>query len=200
MNKLEVYIYPKSRSLRVLWTLEEGGISYQAIKVDLINNRGACKNPHPRGKVPYLVDQTVTLSETLAICLYICEKYAPFPLYPDDLHLKSQVNAWLSYAVTDLESPIWNLVKQKILLHEEMQNRILIDQFIHQAYTAIEAIGTINNEWIAGSDFSLADIFIAHNLYWARACGISLNTDAENYINRAMTRKACLKALVKNNR
>ncbi|HHE6154901.1 glutathione S-transferase N-terminal domain-containing protein [Citrobacter murliniae] len=51
-----MYTYPKSRSLRVLWVLEELRISYETIKVDPLEPNPAIKSPHPRGKVPYQID------------------------------------------------------------------------------------------------------------------------------------------------
>ena len=35
MKKMKIYTYPKSRSLRVLWALEEMGAEYEPIRVDL---------------------------------------------------------------------------------------------------------------------------------------------------------------------
>lgn len=50
---MKIYTYPKSRSLRVLWVLEEIGVTYEAIKVDLFNRGSNVKSPHPLGKVPF---------------------------------------------------------------------------------------------------------------------------------------------------
>ncbi|EOD4282756.1 glutathione S-transferase N-terminal domain-containing protein [Klebsiella oxytoca] len=56
---MQIYTYPKSRSLRVLWVLEELRISYETIKVDLLEPNPAIKSPHPKGKVPYQIDDNV---------------------------------------------------------------------------------------------------------------------------------------------
>lgn len=35
---MQIYTFPGSRSLRVLWTLEELGVEYETIKVDMFSH------------------------------------------------------------------------------------------------------------------------------------------------------------------
>jgi len=101
---MKIYTYPKSRSLRVLWALEELEIPYETVKVDLLNRT----SPHSRGKIPFMIDGETGIEETLAICIYLCNKYHKETFYPFDLKKQSRVNSYISFALTDLESPIWN--------------------------------------------------------------------------------------------
>ncbi|MGB8927786.1 MAG: glutathione S-transferase family protein, partial [Pantoea agglomerans] len=41
---MKIYTYPKSRSLRVLWALEEMGVNYESIRVDLLNPASEVKS------------------------------------------------------------------------------------------------------------------------------------------------------------
>lgn len=118
---MKIYTYPKSRSLRVLWTLEEIGAPYESVRVDLLSPNPSMKSPHPRGKVPFFTDEDISISETLAICVYLCERHTDEALYPTKIEEKAIVNSWLSFALTDLETSVWGLLKQLILVPDDQR-------------------------------------------------------------------------------
>ncbi|BED96066.1 glutathione S-transferase family protein [Escherichia fergusonii] len=197
---MKIYTYPKSRSLRVLWVLEEIGVTYEAIKVDLFNRGSNVKSPHPLGKVPFLIDEEVSISETLAICIYLCEKHQNFTLYPANLGEKASVNSWLSFSLTDLEAPVWGLLKHIIFTPENQRSTTLMNYFREEADKVISQIHFNSaHTWIAGNYFTLADIFLSHTLQWAKVCGLDINAETNSYIVRTMSRPAFVKAQERNN-
>ncbi|PHM46876.1 glutathione S-transferase family protein [Xenorhabdus miraniensis] len=197
---MKIYTFPKSRSLRVLWTLEELGVSYDTIKVDLLNDSPNVISPHSRGKVPFMVDGDISIEETLAICLYLCEKHPEESFYPADLKEKSNINSWISFALTELESPIWNLLKQRVFIPEEKRSLELVNYFRNESEKVVNQLKFDKGiEWIAGNNFTLADIFMSHTLLWAKLCDISISPAINDYINRATNRASYLKAQEKNN-
>lgn len=197
---MKIYTYPKSRSLRVLWALEEIGATYETIKVDLFNPASNVKSLHPLGKVPFLIDEEVSISETLAICIYLCEKHQDFTLYPANLGEKASVNSWLSFCVTDLEAPVWGLLKHIIFTQENQRSTNLMNYLREEAGKVISQIHFNSAyNWIAGNNFTLADIFLSHTLQWAKLCGLYINAETNSYIVRAMSRPAFVKAQEINN-
>lgn len=165
------------------------------------NSVSGVKSPHPDGKVPFLEDGHCAISETLAICIYLCEKNADNALYPTDPVEKAVVNSWLSFTLTDLESPVWNLLKQVLFTPDNQRSANLINYFKQDATQVISRIKFNSADaWIAGNHFTLADIFMAHTLLWAKAGGIELNDELDNYILRAINRPAFLTAQERNNR
>lgn len=192
---MKIYRFPKSRSLKVLWTLEELGLDYESVKVDLLAKDSPLQSPHPFGKVPYLVDGEISIGETLAICIYLCEKSTNSSLYPTDIDAKANVNSWLSFAVTDLEASIWGLLKQLVFIPEEKRSSDLVHYFNNEANRVISQLRiNENTQWIACNEFTLADIFMSQILQWAKICGLALpltiNTYLEKTLNRASHRKA----------
>lgn len=201
MRDVKIYTYPKSRSLRVLWTLEEIGAPYTAIKTDLLSRQPQVKSPHPFGKVPYLTSQDISLGETLAICMYLCETLTSGTLYPETPADKATVNSWLSFALTDLESPVWHLLKQLVFVPEDQRNHDLVSYFREETRNAVSRITfPPGQDWITGNTFTLADIFVSHTLQWAKFCGIFLHEQLETYLSNAMNRPAFVRAEEKNNR
>jgi glutathione S-transferase len=73
---MKLYWAPRTRSLRALWVLEEAGVPYERVKLDL--TAGDQKSPefravNPMAKVPALTDGPVSVAESGAICAYVAE-------------------------------------------------------------------------------------------------------------------------------
>ncbi|HCZ9102406.1 TPA: glutathione S-transferase family protein [Klebsiella michiganensis] len=197
---MKIYTYPRSRSLRVIWALEEIGATYETIKVDLFSPTSEAKSPHPFGKVPFLTDGDISISETLAICIYLCEKHQNTTLYPETPKEKALVNSWLSFSLTDLEAPVWSLLKHITFTPEEQRSTDLTKYLRNEAGKVISQIRfNPTHTWIAGNNFTLADIFLSHSLFWAKLCGLEIDTETDSYIVRAMSRPAFVKAQEVNN-
>ena len=95
---LEVYAFATPNSVKVPIALEEMGLDYQLIAVDLRSGEqkaDAFKRMNPAGKVPVLVDRSVlgradvVLSESAAILVYLAEKTGK--LLPQDDMNRSKV-------------------------------------------------------------------------------------------------------------
>ncbi len=93
------------RDARCQWVLEELGVPYKHVVMD--PTKAENKTPeylaiHPMGKVPAMVDGTMTLIESAAICEYLAEKYSRLiPNSKDpEYFLHKQ---WMYYARTTVE-------------------------------------------------------------------------------------------------
>jgi glutathione S-transferase len=69
---------PRSSATRVLWALEELGVPFEKVRVDL--SKGEQKKPdflaiNPNGKVPAMIDGDAKLFESLAILLHLGDRY-----------------------------------------------------------------------------------------------------------------------------
>jgi len=77
MSGIVVHLIDKSRSLRILWVLEELGLPYtvQEMRSTAHQCPPELKALHPLGKSPILVDNGVVLAESGAIVEYLIRKY-----------------------------------------------------------------------------------------------------------------------------
>jgi glutathione S-transferase len=69
---------PRSSATRALWALEELGVPFEKVRVDL--TKGEQKKPaflavNPNGKVPAMLDGDARLFESLAILLHLGDRY-----------------------------------------------------------------------------------------------------------------------------
>lgn len=75
---MKLYGFPPTRSIRALWTLRELDVAFEFVNVDLL--KGEQRRPeflaiNPAGKLPVLVDGDFVLTESVAIVLYLADKY-----------------------------------------------------------------------------------------------------------------------------
>ncbi len=82
---MKLYWAPRTRSLRALWVLEEAGVPYERVRLDL--SAGEQKSAefraiNPMAKVPALTDGTVAVAELGAICAYVAEAHPEAGLAP----------------------------------------------------------------------------------------------------------------------
>jgi glutathione S-transferase len=69
--KMKLYEFGPTRSLRARWTLQELGVDFEPVRVNL--QAGEHQRPqflriNPAGKIPVLVDGDMVLTESVASC------------------------------------------------------------------------------------------------------------------------------------
>jgi glutathione S-transferase len=104
---LKLYGAARSRASIVQWYLEELGISYEFVLLDL--SAGEHRQPdylaiNPMGKVPAIVDGDFKLWESGAILLYLAEKHGKMP---SSLTEKSIVTQWVLFANSTLATGLF---------------------------------------------------------------------------------------------
>lgn len=169
---MKLYEFPPTRSIRVRWTLQELGVDFEAITVNMI--AGEHKSPeflkiNPAGKLPVLVDGNLTLTESLAIVLYLGEKYIDKGFIPKDLGQRAELNKWLLFAATELEQPLWRIARNTSVYPED--KRIPADvvrareDFAPMAAVLEEHLKV--RQFIVGNTVTVADFVMAYTLDWA---------------------------------
>lgn len=83
---MSMTVFGEGRGFRVAWLLEEMGLPYKLRPVDLL--AGAENDPeflvvNPAGFIPALVDDDVTIVESIAIMQYLADRHGPATLAPD---------------------------------------------------------------------------------------------------------------------
>ncbi|WP_017743852.1 glutathione S-transferase family protein [Scytonema hofmannii] len=105
---MKLYYIPTTRAVRPRWLLEEMGISYDLVQVNMnMTKQPEYQKLHPHGKVPVLIDGEVTIFESTAICAYLADKYLTFGFAPSpDSPQRAYYYQWLFYASVTLEPPV----------------------------------------------------------------------------------------------
>src|SRR5262245_9931120 len=117
---LQLYGNSRSRAMRCLWMFEEMGKPYQLIEKstradDLQDSEYLRLNPNAR--IPTLVDGDLVLWESMAINLYLAQKYEG-PMHcprPEVLGLAAQ---WSFWAMLETEALLLDLLNHRAVLPE----------------------------------------------------------------------------------
>jgi len=198
---LKVFGFPKSRSARVLWMLEELGAEYHYVKVDLGAGAGQSADYtaiNPFGKVPTLCDDDFCLTESAAILTYLGDRFPAAELIPPPGSLDyARYLQWAFFVLSELEQPLWTLAKHKFALPKDYRipeiSRTALWEFRRAA--AVLAKGINEHGFLIGDSFSAADLLAAHTLSWAQAFEVSLDDHRlEEYATRHLARPAYLRA------
>ena len=193
---LTIYGSPRSRTLRVLWMAAELGLDFELIPLEW--DDPALKTPdylavNPAGRVPAIDDGGFRLSESLAINLYLARK-AGSPLYPATLEGEARAWSWTQWAIFDLEAPLDNLRRHRLLLPEPEREPAVIAEALRRIVPALELLERTlaEREWLSGEAFGVADLNVACVLSPSRTEWLDLEPHAavRAWLGRCQARPA----------
>ena len=169
---MKLYEFAPTRSIRARWTLQELGVPFEAITVNLMageHRRPPFTDINPAGKVPALVDGDLVLTESVAIVLYLAEKYPEKGLLPGDLKQRGEVYRWLLFAATELEQPLWRIARHTNLYPEDQRlpGDIVLARSEFKAMAEVLEKHMQGKQFLAGDRVTVADFVTAYTLDWA---------------------------------
>ncbi|WP_437766025.1 glutathione S-transferase family protein [Sorangium sp. So ce281] len=169
---MKLYEFAPTRSIRVRWALQELGVEFESIQVNL--RAGEHRRPeflklNPAGKLPVLVDGDLVLTESVAIVLYLAEKYPDKGLLPADPRERAKVNQWLLFAATELEQPLWRIARNKFLYPEDkrLPADIPVAREDFKAMAGVLEKHMEQRQFVVGDRVTVADLVMAYTLDWA---------------------------------
>src|SRR5690606_9955640 len=124
LTMIKLYGTPPTRALRAIWLLNELGLEYQMLPVDIL--KGETREPdflalNPAGKVPVLVDGDLVITESSAIQLYLADKYSQAGFIPETVEDRAKMYRWIFFLATEIEQPLWRIARNTFLYTEEKQ-------------------------------------------------------------------------------
>ena len=170
---MKLYEFGPSRALRVRWTLQELDVPFEAVEINL--RAGEQRRPeflkiNPAGKLPVLVDGDIVLTESVAIVLYLAEKYPDKRLIPSDPAQRAQLYRWLLFAATELEQPLWRIARHTLLYAEDkrLPGEIALAREDFAAMARIMEAHLRGRNFVAGDTVTVGDFVVAYTLDWAK--------------------------------
>jgi glutathione S-transferase len=191
---MKLYEFAPTRSIRVRWTLQELGVEFQAITVNLLtaeHRSPAFLKINPAGKLPVLVDGDLVLTESIAIVVYLAEKYRDKGLIPTELEQRAKLMRWLLFTTTELEQPLWRIVRHTSLYPENKRLPAEIalarEDFAEMAKVLEEHMS--GRKFVVGDNVTVGDFVLAYTLDWAKTAKL-LNglPELDAYLEQMYTR------------
>jgi glutathione S-transferase len=170
--KMKLYEFGPTRSIRVRWTLQELGVDFEPVRINLVageHQRPEFLEINPAGKIPVLVDGDLVLTESVAIVLYLAEKYSNQGLLPSGLDQRAQVNRWLLFAATELEQPLWRISRHTALYPEDQRlpGDVILASQEFKAMASVLEEHMQRRQFVVGDSVTVADFVVAYTLDWA---------------------------------
>ncbi len=170
---MKLYEFGPSRAIRVRWTLQELDVAFDAVTVDL--RAGEHRKPeflkiNPAGRLPVLIDGDKVLTESVAIVLYLAEKYPGKRLIPAGLDERGQLYRWLLFTATELEQPLWRMVRHSMLYPEDkrLPAEIALAREDFAAVAQVLEAHMRGRNFLVGEAVTVGDFVLAYTLDWAK--------------------------------
>lgn len=201
---IRIWNFPRgARGIRLFWQCEEMGLAYEAEAVAFPVSEAYAKL-NPIGNVPFLQDGDVAINESIAIMLYLAERYGPTPLLPKkDAVAMARVLQLMVFSEASLGAFVNTLLMAKFGAPEAdkqnwssraQDNRT--DQFVD---FIVQTLG--DKPYLVGSGLTLADMAISTGLgIWVGALGKVLPPPLVAYQDRLRASPAYQRARDKQQR
>jgi glutathione S-transferase len=159
---------------KVMFLFDELKMPYERVDVGRqFNNTQTpeylAKNPN--AKVPTLEDGNVVIWESNTILRYVAAK-AKSPLYPTDLAKRSQVERWMDWQLSALNNPYLAMFREAKLEPDKRSADFAAQLKDFGAQLSI--LDKSVKSWIAGDEFTIADICLAPIVYRCLRFGVEL--------------------------
>lgn len=178
---ITIYHVPNSRSLRIVWLMEELGEDYTVERVSIpLSPEFLTENPH--GMVPSIKDGDIRMGESLAILQYLTGvrlvagdakaaalTVGPLPdpaAYAEHLHFLHLGEASLA---APLSAIFRTVVRHKLPADETVKDQL--ERVAKQLRFCDDHLSD-GRIWITGSDFTIADISLGYAFNLMKLIGI----------------------------
>jgi glutathione S-transferase len=194
---LRLYGAARSRGLRTLWMLGELGLQYE--HKDYLPRSAETKTPEFRalnanGRVPVIDDDGFVLSESMAINLYLAKKHGK--LYPTDPKNEALAWQWSLWETDRLDRQIVNYCRHTSDLPEAERKADVAKAAWDECVPAFDVLdGALKkSQWLAGSDFSVADLNVAAALFRGLSVDLAKWPSLQAWLQKCWERPAAKKA------
>jgi glutathione S-transferase len=176
---IKLYGGARSRAAIVRWYLEELGVTYEFILLDM--STGEHHQPdflkiNPFGKVPAITDGDFALFESGAILLYLCQKYGGKEL---SIEQQATLMQWVLFGNSTLATGIFTEASRP--------------KELPQLMTPLNEMLT-KHQYLLGDEFSVVDVAVGAILIYIPMMlklDLSAYPAVVNYIQALSNRPAC---------
>ncbi|MFP3944104.1 MAG: glutathione S-transferase family protein [Alphaproteobacteria bacterium] len=192
-SELVFYTNPQSRGRIVRWMLEEAGAPY---RTEIMEYGTTMKSAdylaiNPMGKVPAIRHGDTVVTECAAICAYLADAFPQAGLAPP-VDRRGLYYRWLFFAAGPVEAAVTN---RAMKFEPEGRQQMMAGYGSYEAVMDTLEGAVSGNGWIAGENFSAADVYLGSQIGWGLRFGTMDKRQAfEDYWARVSARDAYQRA------
>jgi glutathione S-transferase len=167
---LKLHGTSKSRAARSLWALEELGLKYDHNALEVPKAKSAENlKLNPNGHIPVLEDDGHVVWESMAVNLYLADKYGKAPFWPSTPEARSDCIKWSFFAMTEIEPRLMTVLINKLFLPAEQRDEKAVAKATEELKAPLKVLDDQlkGREYLLGKDFTIADLNVAAVLSFA---------------------------------
>ncbi len=175
---IELWHCHNTRSLRVLWALEEMKLKYTLHTLPFPPRflDKSYLETNPLGTVPFLKDGDTTLTESSAMLLYLAERYQQTDLNIPATHVEygNYLN-WLFSSDATLTFPQTLVLRYSQFEKPERQQPQVVKDYAIWYLARLKRLNAHleNNSYLVENRFTIADISVGYALYLGELLGLA---------------------------
>ncbi|TMV69459.1 glutathione S-transferase family protein [Thioclava sp. BHET1] len=156
----------QSRALRVLWMLEELGLTYQHIPAAPQSEGVVAFNP--AGKVPVLIDDGTPVTDSTAIIQYLADKHGGLT-HPAGTLARARQDSLTQFLLDEFDAALWLIARRGFILPEELRGFSLPESVRQEFERSQKALMErfSDGPFLMGERMTVPDIILSHCLTWA---------------------------------
>lgn len=157
----------RTRTLRVLWALEELDQPYD--HVGAMPHAEEVVAFNPAGKVPVLVVGGVPITDSLAIMTYLADKHGRLT-FPAGTLERARQDSLTQFINDEFDQILWTAARHSFILPEDRRVPAVKDSLKWEFARSQERLVTRMAEdgpFLMGETMTIADILLTHCLGWA---------------------------------
>lgn len=195
-----------SRTFRPLWVAEELGLSYELFGIGPRTGETQTDEYtrlNPKQKIPFMQDQQMGLSESVAICRYLIARYgSPDTIAPpQELQAQAREDEWVSYVYGELDETALYVMRRHgdlSAIYGEAPVAVASAQSYAQRHLGVIADYLQDKTCVLEQGFGLADIMLVSCLDWAVNYGLAVPDSLVRYRDLHRQRPAYQRAYTTN--
>ena len=190
---IKLYGSAMSRAGRSLWAAEETGIKYEQVIVAQTRVPEYLK-VNPNGHVPALDDNGTIVWESMAVNLYLAEKYGKAPLWPSTVEGHGACYQWSFWGMTEVEPPLIDIIQHRMILPADKRDEKVALKAVETLKTPLKVLDEHlhKSEYLLGREFTIADLNVASVLSITRFTQVDLSPTpaAQKWLQKCLERPA----------
>lgn len=172
---ITLYHAPFSRSVRVLWLLEELALPYDLRLLPPIATTTPFTQETPTGKVPTIEDDGLVMFESIAIMEYLLDRYAEGRLAPARSDPAwGRFLQWMHYSESTAFPPLGYIARHSFALPESERSAESVreNRQLAARVLAVPERALADSTYFLGDDFTAADIAMGYTIGTAKLLGV----------------------------
>lgn len=175
---LTLYYTPGTCALASHIALETVGATYQALRIDFAANEQRSADYlriNPKGRVPALITDEGTLTETPAILLYLAQRFPEAGLAPlTDVFALAKVNSFNSYLCSTVHIAHAHRMRGNRWADEPLAIAAMQKKVPHSMGECFELIENdlLRGPWVMGDQYGICDIYLFTLARWLESDGV----------------------------